>query len=274
VKQRPQNFCIDRRNKLARGLVFAGLGGQSARTLRYTDSSGRSNHGTLTGMDPATDWVWSNKLGQWVLDFAGDDDYVTTGNITRPNTGTMTICAWVNPRLLNGVTGHWILSQRENTTNQQFQLYWYAPNKCFFLDWWDNGGTGRSTTDYGTDETVNTWYHVCGVVNGVSGFLYVNGVLKSGPIANGTMRAPTSLPFVIGKIPHSSSYYWNGQIYDPLVYSRVLSPAEIAILANRSDPSLGGLIQNPRRKYFPVKQSILPFKQYTRLGRLVLSSTF
>jgi hypothetical protein len=67
---------------------------------------------------------------------------------------------------------------------------------------------------------------------------------------------------------------FKGLIGDPTIHYRALSLPEIQILANRSDPMLGGLIVAPRRKYFPVKQSILTSKQYTRLGRLILSSRF
>ena len=33
---------------------------------RYVDSSGYGNHGTLTNMDAASDWVWIPELGRWL----------------------------------------------------------------------------------------------------------------------------------------------------------------------------------------------------------------
>jgi len=58
---------------LRRGLVGAWVPslGVTGNTLR--DASGRNNHGTLTNMDPATDWQTS---GGGLLDFDGSDDYV------------------------------------------------------------------------------------------------------------------------------------------------------------------------------------------------------
>lgn len=63
-RQRPSYPRIDFTHPLASGLVFAGLGG-GASTLQYTDSSPYGNHGVLTNMEPATDWVFDQTLGRW-----------------------------------------------------------------------------------------------------------------------------------------------------------------------------------------------------------------
>ena len=59
---------------------------------RTFDRSGNGNTGTLTSMDPLTDWVNGNTgLGQ-ALDFDGSDDYVLTTLSTALN--DFTACAW------------------------------------------------------------------------------------------------------------------------------------------------------------------------------------
>jgi len=61
------------------------------------DWSGKGHHGTLTGMDPATDWT-TGKLGR-ALDFDGSNDSVNVGNIVEPAGGTgYTFTAWVRRR--------------------------------------------------------------------------------------------------------------------------------------------------------------------------------
>ena len=45
------------------------------------DLSGRGNHGTLTNMDPETDWVFSG--GRSALDFDGTNDHVSLSNPSR-----------------------------------------------------------------------------------------------------------------------------------------------------------------------------------------------
>jgi len=56
------------------------------------DLSGQGNHGTLTNMDPATDWVTSGGYG--ALDFDGSDDLVTTNLLSLPNLHQFSFVAW------------------------------------------------------------------------------------------------------------------------------------------------------------------------------------
>jgi hypothetical protein len=54
----------------AQGLFLFG-GGRFPKSNKYVDSSLYGNHGTLTNMDAATDWVWDSTLGRWVMAFDG-----------------------------------------------------------------------------------------------------------------------------------------------------------------------------------------------------------
>lgn len=56
------------------GLVGLWLPALGPTGLTLRDISGYGNHGTLTGMDPATDWVVTEK--GWTLDCDGVNDYV------------------------------------------------------------------------------------------------------------------------------------------------------------------------------------------------------
>jgi len=67
--------------------------------LRLYDRSGRGNHGTLTNMDAASDWVTAsvrNRSGR-VLDFDGSNDLVDIGNVSIANFGTrpFTVSLWL-----------------------------------------------------------------------------------------------------------------------------------------------------------------------------------
>ncbi len=58
------------------------------------DSSGNSNNGTLTNMEPATDWV-AGKHGN-ALDFGGTDEFVDCGNDSSlAITGAISLGGWV-----------------------------------------------------------------------------------------------------------------------------------------------------------------------------------
>mgnify|MGYP003394682368 FL=1 len=72
--------------------------GRSIGATGYTvpDLSGLGNHGTLTNMDAATDWVTTG--GYPSLDFDGVNDHVPCGNVRVPFLGTYSISIWCYPR--------------------------------------------------------------------------------------------------------------------------------------------------------------------------------
>ena len=53
------------------------------------DRSGYGNHGTLTNMDPGTDWVPSG--GKLALDFDVSNDYVSVGDIAIDGLSSISI---------------------------------------------------------------------------------------------------------------------------------------------------------------------------------------
>ena len=63
--------------------------------FRLIDRSGRSNHGTLTSMDPASDWVVSG--GKGALDFDGSNDRVSV-NALSLSTLDFAISFWAQQR--------------------------------------------------------------------------------------------------------------------------------------------------------------------------------
>lgn len=74
-----------------RGLVGAWIPALGPTGLTLRDVSGRGNHGTLTTMDPPTDWVLSgdHRMPGYTLDYEGDGDHVAIPNglgLTNPFT--------------------------------------------------------------------------------------------------------------------------------------------------------------------------------------------
>jgi hypothetical protein len=65
------------------------------------DSSGNGNNGTLTGMDPGSDWIDGQING--ALDFDGTDEPVEVPDHSSLDiTGAITLCAWTNVPDLTG----------------------------------------------------------------------------------------------------------------------------------------------------------------------------
>ena len=77
------------------GLLGAWMPGLGVTGGTLRDVSGNENHGTLTNMDPATDWVTTSK--GLALDFDGSDDYAKTSANDRYKVsgGEITVLQWI-----------------------------------------------------------------------------------------------------------------------------------------------------------------------------------
>lgn len=266
MRERPPTFRINRNAALAKGLVFAGLGG-GASTLMLADASGYGNHGTLTNMDPPTDWVWVSELGRWCITCDGSDDYAEVPYkdylaIGRDATAAVTVSAWV----------------RQGATNRAYESYMQKDRQTSsaVLDW----VLGSNTTSalWGTGESSDTkawmqatssivagqWIHLCGTLLASdtttgSKSLYVNGVSKaSGDYTLKNSASTSALEIGGGAWPALAD------IADTCFWRRVLSPAEIQQLADPSNVLLSGLIDNPRRKLFPAVS--FSYKMFVKVG--------
>jgi hypothetical protein len=250
--ERPENFELNTDCQLAQGLVFAGLG-RHTKTTRYHDSSLYGNHGTLTNMDPATDWVWSNELQRLVLDFVAAQ-YVECPPLRSVISGpTFTMSVWF--KWLSGS----LYCQPMGSESDQNSA---TESACFFGD---GGGTMRfiargCTIAHGSTPFTGTagWQHLVGLQTQVGYvYLYINGKEEGRSTYPANFNAVTAVPLTVGgrhptMTNYNSIYDLVGLVSDPLIHNRPLSAAEIAILANRSDPMLGGLILPPKRRLWGV----------------------
>lgn len=78
--------------------------------------------------------------------------------------------------------------------------------------------------------TSNQWYHITGVRNGSTGYLYLNGVLvASNPVTSNTILEDTDGQFVLGNLSRPSNPVEGllGNIAYASIYNRALSTTEI-----------------------------------------------
>jgi hypothetical protein len=243
--ERPDSFELNTDNQLAQGLVFAGLG-RIAGSTHYRDSSLYGNHGTLTNMDPATDWVWDNFLGRWVTKYDGSNDEVIMSGVAVTSE-PYTLSAWFSTDTYKANL-HPILalinSDWGNFTGIGASRKWVVDAYQYRFGLVKNfGATAQiiSTTNF----SLNRWYHVCGVFDSTtSRSLYVDGALQGSDTATATNP---SLPPRLGRDDDAASALL-GNVGDPLIHSRALSAAEIQQLAAPSNTMLSGLILPPKRK--------------------------
>ena len=202
------------------GLWMPSLG-PTGLTLR--DISGYGNHGTLTNMDPATDWVMTEK--GWALDTANASTATidTSLDITGANysigclckptaAGSSTTCGIIADMDVNGTYGIGLGYRVHN----EIQVYiagngWHDPNYVL---------------------TVGSWYQLFVTHDVVAEVLkiYAQGreILSAGGVAV-PINSTRGLSFS-QYTPVSGVRNWPGLFATCIAYSRVLAPNEIQLL--------------------------------------------
>jgi hypothetical protein len=241
---RPAEFTLNPHAPLARGLVFAGLG-RIKGTTRYHDSSCYGNHGTLTLMDPPSDWVWDSTLNRWLIACDGSNDYVRTASLPGIGvSGGWTLSAWIKH---TGSSAWAAIAIGDGASYPHGavlparlgKVQTYVPNA-----YRDSGVA-----------TPSGWFHVSlAIASASAGSLYINSVPYS---SNPTVDAIGGPALSIGRFANLAFYY-DGQVADAIVHNRILSPSEIQQLADPSNVMLSGLILPPRRRWWPVVSGEVP----------------
>jgi hypothetical protein len=218
----------------ASGLIGHWKMDDGAGNATAADSSS-GNTGTLTNMDPNTDWV-AGKIGG-ALDFDGTNDSVTT---TLPQlTTAITIAAWVY--LSSDRNDYETIVARGSTTDRpNYEFRWGSGGSDDRLElvWRKSDDTAHAWITSNTqslDATVGQWAHLAvthawGTTNSA---FYVNGNVQSA-------STNTTLPYTGGTqsgsigalLYNSDTNPLLGKIDDVRVYNRALSAAEITALYN------------------------------------------
>jgi hypothetical protein len=195
-----------------------------------TDFSGRRNTGTMTNMDPATDWV-TGKVGK-ALDFDGTNDYVTAGTAASTNlTSNLSIFAWMKATS----PGRTSIATQTNGCGGYGAL-----NGCFGIA--IGGNTANRTSAYiasnwrqgNTSVNDGNWHHVGYTLDSSYNMqFYFDGATDSSLIANAGGFPSSGGPFVIGSDATDANYY-TGSLDEVRVYNRVLTSTEVATLYGQS----------------------------------------
>jgi hypothetical protein len=209
---------------------------------RLHDVSRYNNWGTLTNMDPPTDWVIGG--GQYALDFDGSNDYVTGPAPSLALPAPFTVSFWYYPRSRNAYAG--IVST--------MTVYSEADSNGWVIQ--DGaaagagsigvicGGSQLRTT--GSNSVLNTWQQYTAVVSGSGSAIYRNGVLQASG-TTGTASYTGTPAIKIGSFVTASGFS-NALIDDVIVHRRLLSVNTIVRLYNLGR---GGMLdRRPRRRAY------------------------
>lgn len=208
---------IDRR---FRDAVFLGLGAHPG-SERFIDTSAYCNHGTL---QQAPTWEWMQGINRWGLRFSVSHA-VNCGNQSAFSaTSQVTVAAWVDTTtfaVTTTVAGKW---ETGGATNNSYLLYGSGSVR-FILQ--QSNTVIREVT---ATSPSNGMHHIVGMADGEDLSIYIDGLLVSALVSyDGTISVSTA-NFEVGRF--NGNFPMVGLIADPLIFSRALSHAEIALLAN------------------------------------------
>jgi len=174
-----------------------------------------TNTGTLTNGTG-----FSNGNGG-VFTFDGSNDYITFGNTqSLKNQAGGTISIWVHPE----------------TTSMKFALGWHGNTSNYMRLQVSGNGVTTLLTEVGnvgnsvssTDTTpLNQWTNIVITQNGTNSKIHINGVLQAGSGNSTWFATHPTLTLYLGSELSWGGYDFNGKISNTLIYSRVLTAAEI-----------------------------------------------
>jgi Concanavalin A-like lectin/glucanases superfamily len=181
-----------------------------------TDLSGSNNSLTLVN-NPT-----SNTSGFGSLTFDGATNYgskATTSNIPS-GSNAFTLSTWFYPT--SSATAMRIVAYGAEANGQTVSVRLNA-GAAYGLSFGHWGGPGY---DWGPGRvaTANTWINVVEVYNGVTDYMYINGVLAGTYIPN-TLTIPANSALYIGK--RATGEFFAGSVGQVLLYNRALTAAEV-----------------------------------------------
>ena len=187
------------------------------------DSSGNGNDGAING-DP----VWTTGVLGGALEFSGDD-YVDCGNdASLVIRDTITVACWIK---VASFTRTWETIVAMGDDSYRIGR---GPSDGDAMHFGCNGTTGGNFNGVGV-VTTDTWHHVAGVYDGANMYIYVDGIEDNRIASTGQIDA-SSYNLYIGENPQATGRQLGGVVDDVRIYSRPLSPEEIAGLAGRTGP--------------------------------------
>lgn len=207
---------LDKQHPLSRGLVSWWMFNEGGGVKVWDIAS--KFHGTLTNMDPSTDWV-AGPQGI-ALELDGSNDHIVTGKVTTDliTAAAGTVIATVRP--LGSVAGGSVYDG--NVIVADDSGYWglYRTNDSVDRIWSYN--YDGSVDQVGVAYTVGEWVTVAWVHAGGNLLIYKNGK-PAGTVASGnTTEMGSSV-----RIGDGYGAAWNGGISDIRIYNRGLDAGEI-----------------------------------------------
>jgi hypothetical protein len=223
----------------------------------------KQHDGTLTSMDPATDWVPTPR-GDFALDFDGSNDYVSLGTNCVGNLlqGASASCFSLWFYYASGTldAGYWdnVLFAGSIGNNNNIWINVTGGTKILAGGRSQNGDAFQSTISSGTT-VADGWNHCVGILD------YSNDTIQIS--LNGHFDSPAGVSFGSNTYNHTTSSYadaiaglsshLDGQISDVRFWNRGLSAAEVRQVYDDSRTGYQRAL-NRSLRWFPVATGEAP----------------
>ncbi len=243
---------------LWKGLISAWFPSLGPTGLTLRDISGRENHGTLENMDPATDWVTTER--GWALDFLAASSQYVVGT-AKPITAPLSVSGWFRSTSSTAVQQVFQLADGSKQA-QNWRLLLRGDIGGDIVQWAAQATVFLASSSVG-GYTVGKWHHVVGVeFSSANRLVYLDGVPG---IQNSTSSTPTGInQFSVGAARDTTpDGYFHGMIANVALYNRALSLNEIQFLYGKPMA-----IVWPQAKVFPGAAAAPPAGNRRR--RLIL----
>jgi len=209
------------------GCVGAWAPSLGATGLTLRDESVYGNHGTLTNMDAANDWVVSG--GKGALDFDGVDDYA---DCIAPQINSKTTNLSSSVWFVSNALGGSIFGVEATNSQERFQAHAPWSDGNVYFDFGGADGSNRLTVS-GLGLATGKLYHMV-FVAGASGMkIFFNGLLVGSSSTPVTRTAIATQKFNIGRFFEAVPYNFSGRIFDLMIFDRELKPADVKLLSIR-----------------------------------------
>ena len=191
------------------------------------DSSANSNTATLQA---GAGWT-AGKVGANALSLNGTStSWASAPNPVVDTSQSYSVSAWVKE---NDLTGTHTFVSADGTSVSPFYLQRRSDGQFAFTNEASDSTAATEKIVSGTSATVGIWYHLTGVYNKGAGTieLYVNGVSQGTTTVTAGWKVLGSTNIGRGQWSGGPVDYANAAIDEVHFYDRVLTPSEIAILA-------------------------------------------
>ena len=202
------------------------------------------NNGTLTNMDPSTDWVADTDAGGVrALDFDGSNDYVTVphNSVLNPGSSAFSLSCWIKPPSVNQFG---TILQKRNADGGIGQAYSLSVatsgydatvgKKISFTLLWNGTLVARSA--HTTADVVDgNWHHVVAMWTGSAIKIYIDNVDRdlTYEVVTGTVSvalSPSGALRLGTNVVSGGAYYTGRQDDLRLFFSHALDASDVSAL--------------------------------------------